>query len=130
MEANELRIGNYIYRLGVKSIVKSVTKGSENVDYVQLINSDVLTTNQVDPIPLTTEWLLNFGFEHRKCGICGQDQWAGFDFYIKDWLTFRGNLEKDNRLILAPYFDCQIFYVHELQNLYFALTSEKLQTDS
>lgn len=123
MKASELRIGN-LTNLGV------VYKIEEDRFYVY----DKDGTNfgsywaKIEPIPLTEEWLLRFGFKYKKCGMCGQDQWANMDFWYIDTqsgeaIVLRGNIK--NTKILYPHFT-SIYYVHQLQNLYFAITGEEL----
>lgn len=78
-----------------------------------------------EPIPLTEEWLLKFGFVKQKGGgMGGQDQWAGMaSWAIKGNWLFRGQA---SCLRLVGYFNAQVKYVHQLQNLYYALTGEEL----
>lgn len=118
MKANELRIGNSIRRMGV--VVHIDGRTLFDLAYSESIRKEY------EPIPLAEEWLIKFGFYFKKCGICGQDQWSGMDFYMNDIITLRGNLKNDSTLILSFLYDCQIKYVHQLQNLYFALIGEEL----
>ena len=73
------------------------------------------------PIPLTEEWLVKFGFK-----IEGKT-WGNTN-YSKDfsgiWLQDRGELYKCT--ISNGNKHIEIRYVHQLQNLYFALTGEEL----
>jgi len=118
MDAKELRIGNILYsRLRDREFIVTAT------DIVNIQNEP----ENVSAILLTKEWLLKCGFIFKKqSNICGQDQWSGMDFYIKENITLRGNLKKDSTLALAEYFNCQIEYVHQFQNLFFALTNTEL----
>lgn len=66
-----------------------------------------------EPIPLTEEWLLKLGFNKEECfyilkGVCLEDEY-------------------DGRYRLDGQSDCFIKHVHQLQNLYFALTSVELE---
>jgi hypothetical protein len=99
MKANELRIGNYI---DTGEFHLEIARGIHKYDpswykYVHMFR----------PIPLTEEWLLklpnNFdGLELRLLnGVC--------------FVDYKGNT------LTA------INYVHEWQNLYFALTGEELE---
>jgi hypothetical protein len=72
-------------------------------------------THQVEPIPLTEEWLLKFGFIPNPY----QDR------YEKGIIKFECDKTLGETILwieLAPH----IKYVHQLQNLYFALTEEEL----
>jgi hypothetical protein len=113
MKSTELRIGNLVYD----------TKG-----YVNTIDLEAITyifkesLNQVKPIPLTEEWLLKFGFKNRPDGIC--DHWhLGINPITHDWMIELKNLGA-GFFYINGYFN--IKYVHQLQNLYFALTGEEL----
>ncbi len=67
------------------------------------------------PITLTEEWLLKFGFEKRSI-IQENDS-----YYLNGeivWVTKKGFRYFQNRNIIQ--------HVHQLQNLYFALTGEEL----
>ena len=107
MKANELRIGNYIDYLG----------GIERVHALSF--QDVCTNNHnYKPTPLTEEWLLKFGFEKdclmSKC-------YALKDIEISE--------DKNNDLYLSldgVWYGVAIKHVHQLQNLYFALTGKEL----
>jgi hypothetical protein len=103
MKAEELRIGNYYYWI------------SEDKEYLfEVEPKDFYNNNYKNfyPIVLTNEWLLKLGF-------------------IKDKID--NTFYKDDFDILLPNFlrykQAQIYkikHVHELQNLYFALTQQEL----
>jgi hypothetical protein len=119
MKANELRIGN-ITDAGI------VCKIYPNFFYVKNPNSDSEFCSlaiEVKPIPLTEEWFLNFGFTKNKL--------EGYDTHFK-YLHF--NLNSGITALYNSDFsikldDCArgIKYVHQLQNLYFALTGQELE---
>lgn len=98
MKASELRIGNYIENTD-----------SQMASYM-VVNADVIKQNEhtmyasFEPIQLTEEWLLKFGYQ---IGM----------FWILSTGEFRINIS-------GIHYDIQ--YVHQLQNLYFALTGEEL----
>jgi hypothetical protein len=72
------------------------------------------------PIPLTEEWLLKFRFEDRGPQP-DSDELGRFTKYpIGLWIM-------DGSFITAGDFDVSLKYVHQLQNLYFALTGEELK---
>ena len=139
MKANELRIGNLVYCnnkvweeylkdkpvivSGVKSTVRLIERTPDfsvsfidescyNQEYNQYIEF-------ISPIPLTPDWLSSFGAKKNGTQLCfkiGKNYGALImmngtcDFY-----DYKG------RTIAI------IKYVHELQNLYFALTGEELK---
>ena len=118
MEAKELRIGNWVSRLGYYKQIKSIEKGCGKIDYVSV--GEVFTSNQIDPIPLTEEWLKKFGFVK----VANHYEKNCFNIYkYKDEIEieFR-NDEDDESFVIGMRYN----YVHQLQNLYFAVTGEEL----
>jgi hypothetical protein len=119
---NELRINNYVYynnehnEIGI--ITKLVTELITDINYVGINNRiDIhYLSKHINPIPLTEDWLLKLGFnkyfDKGKFKIIPKAR-LGYEkgrTYFNSWTI----LEK------------QPEYVHELQNLYFALTGEEL----
>ena len=126
IKANELRIGNFVTAIRCDN--------SQIIDQVkQLHESYVMTKfdwDKVEPIPLDEEWLLKFGF---KKSFSKFDD--GFEInemilnntYDKDcdgWCFYDGNVACCNNMNYKN----PIKHVHQLQNLYFALTGEELTT--
>lgn len=124
----ELRIGNIVSYRGEKDcIVSNIGNSFETVKQVGLniqpYGSDDL--NEYEPIPLTEEWLLKFGFVEELFN--GEIKTS--DFY-KGRIGILGNIGDSNiRQLRFELKCCQVFiqYVHQLQNLYFALTNEELE---
>jgi hypothetical protein len=120
MRANELRIGNWVNDDGD---IEQVNKDHfYEDDYVDNLKG-------VEPIPLTEEWLVKFGFDnHLKKRIGDTDLYLQVD--SKDSLTEHGvylstdigdGLTTDPKTYIDGY-----FFIHQLQNLYHALTGEEL----
>lgn len=135
MKATELRICNLVafnHKWDIISKVEEIQKHSVRVSFDTQPNlMNALTTNPENliPIPLTEEWLLKFGFEKAKHS-------RGYNCYIKDGFDF--DIVSHGRYwVLAIYTDesCtnslyfahnRFEYVHQFQNLSFALTGEEL----
>ena len=112
MKANELMIGNWIStsfldeeRLMIISEIGEFNVVCENKETDAQCGFKVIY-----PIPLTEEWLVKFGFENKTKtfvlnNISIKQQTKGYFFYLS---------------IMNQ-------YVHQLQNLYFALTGEELK---
>ena len=108
MKAKELRIGNWV-------------NNGEQLDYVIDTSSmmDLMNEAQVNegltglkPIPLTEEWLERFGCDLIVFDITKGD--VGFDFWlVPKWSDYSISVNLE--------------HVHQLQNLYFALTQEELK---
>jgi hypothetical protein len=122
MKANELRIGN---------LVK--TKTSESAYDVRELNETLVnlsgTAVHYDhciPIPLTEDRLLKFGFNIEWEGNGWSATLDRFNLWKGDnwdhWEYISGGYDAvDND------FDISVKYVHQLQNLYFALTGNELE---
>ena len=111
MKANELRIGNWILNEKNQSIkVSWINNNIESISY---------------PIPLTEEIL-------SKCDFNMIDDFtehSHIDLDLQHCITFL----KDENLIIIECDDCcyninleHIKHLHQLQNLYFALTGQEL----
>jgi hypothetical protein len=126
----ELRLDNYICINNNlhPCRVKEITITSVVVESI-IENYNEPTINSMNPIPLTEEWLLKFGFENSA---------IGYEYAIELDKTLQlidVNNEYYPQLIQAPEFSSMesqiiglnlIKYLHQLQNLYFALTNEEL----
>lgn len=105
MEAKDLRIGNWV--------------NDDSCHDWQITLSDFYNMYLDDdcpftPIPLTEEWLVKFGFEKDSFGCL----YFGYFYYRKSLFYSSGEFSN----IGLP----NIQYVHQLQNIYFALTGEEL----
>ena len=119
IQPQEIRIANYIEYNG--EIIK--LDGSLLCCYIQ--NELEFPLN---PIPLTEEILLNFGFnkEYQKgyigIDVCNSDFVLTEPLKMGEWQT---NYTFQFETGSIPKFK-EIEYVHQLQNLFFALTNEEL----
>jgi len=119
MEAKDLRIGN-ITSAGVVSEIL------QDRFYVHDGESSLKSTwFDIKPAPLTEEWLLKFGFQVRYTIGHSAQYYINENPVTHDWMLSILWLEGDN----CPFYKNghhKIKYVHQLQNLYFALTGEEL----
>ena len=107
MKANELRIGNFVYDAWSNEIFCL-----DALEFKVRLLSD-LKDNKLEPIELTEEWFIKFGFEEEIDGYSLNPLTIG-----KYWI--RHNFQQ---LITTS----ELKYVHQLQNLYFALTGNELK---
>jgi hypothetical protein len=115
MKANELRIGNVVNRHKFEGDVVHVI---DSKDIYIIENSDpksVLYVKNYSPIPLTEEWLLRLGFVSNPY----QDRYEYGDIDIECDKT-------KGETILWASGAPHIKYVHQVQNLIFALTGKEL----
>ena len=114
IQANELRITNIVHF--VKENVDAEI-GHHNLGILLAYPS----TNDYEPIPLTEEWLLKFGFEKQSDYFFYNNNYRVESFRSSEW-CFRARVTKNESYPIAI-----IEYVHQLQNLYFALTGKELK---
>lgn len=119
MDAKELRIGNWVNTFFDKE-PKKIISG---------IQIDQITKyGEAEPIPLTEQWLLDFGFIEYKDGSFNKQMYANGIGSTQILIT--NNQNKDDIFIF--WLDGKLpiqnnyIYVHQLQNLYHALTNKEL----
>lgn len=108
MKVTELRIGNFVKYQNAIIEVNYIIESS--VGFGNGIKFLYEPSYQFEPIELTEEWLLKFAFEKKthtfvKYPLSIKCQ-SKYFYYVKTRL--------------------EIKYIHQLQNLYFALTNEEL----
>ena len=127
IEAKELRIGNLVnYEQKTHRIIGINQTECESIWVNSKTHLDVYTHkySQTEPIPITEEWLLKFGFtEYADYYIYlhdFQNQSIIVKFFAGSWVFYQGFLNDFNELT-------GVKYIHQLQNLYFALTGQQLE---
>jgi hypothetical protein len=130
IKAEELRIGNYVFCLETYS-VQRITGLTSEMPFIDAITFDYPNYDEIESIPLTEEWLFKFGFKYEEAGVYGKSGW-----FLKirnqdnpTYLHFNNHLQCSLFVKINPFVFIDINtlkYVHQLQNLYFALTGEEL----
>lgn len=124
MKASELRIGNLVYNPTGKEV-----RAIDCLDIRDLFEGRLI--NPFEPIQLTYDWLLRFGFKSHE-GWMMLDAFSPghpsqrFDLY---WSKDDGFMTKSRYQpdVIDNFYMRHIKAVHSLQNLYFALTGEELK---
>lgn len=121
IQANELRIGNLVYKVGD-------TSGDIYVaDHIT-----ILMAHNYIPIPLRPEWLERAGFVNRY----SKDSWnICYEFILSDRsgiLQVKSGFLDENKvedfhIAQNDSFIANAKYVHQLQNLVFALTGKEIE---
>lgn len=121
MKPNELRIGNKVMQdkeicdvVSISGIKYSFNQQDVDLYYYGNNKLEKHVVSSLKPIPLTEEWFLKFGFNE---GYSGYYHIGYFIISVKGQVYF-GETEA---------YIAKIHFVHQLQNLYFALTGEELQ---
>ena len=117
MKASELRIGNWVN-------FKDTPITNGNYKVMAMTELLIIASNggagypdEVSPIQLTEDWLLKFDFEY-----------VGNDMYVLgSFLITRDETDNVFYFDIDNPFSTPIHYIHQLQNLYFALTNQELK---
>jgi hypothetical protein len=148
MKAQELRIGNYVNGIYETEIDRGngIIEDVESCEVVKVVGLDSVGFsdysiwiedgsreyyNSFEPIPLTEEWLLKFGFKSDEdFGNWHLNDYeiflSGHTYFLaatKEGVVYWYNYASDDYYSSVR----KIKFVHQLQNLYFALTNEELK---
>ena len=129
MKAEELRIGNWYNSVKwQRPVILDITDIAELYHRCDGAYDNIPVDEMIEPIPLTEEWLLKFWFSCYKKNRYGQDVY--YDPYFRFMIIKDGNnwmFFAFNELDGGEWFLRNLEYVHQLQNLYFALTNTELE---
>lgn len=133
MDVKELRIGNLIYVTCLNSNMLELSEKSiEESNYHHV--TDLSRGNKdwkYEPIPLTEQWLIDFGFRHWRDEVYKKFTLKLYANHQHRYSLTIHHIKKTN--VLSYYLhvnydrEIELIYVHTLQNLYFALTGEELK---
>lgn len=129
MEASELRIGNLVkpqngdFTKIDASFFSTLYEWESTPEYYRYKEHPFSAWSY---LPLTEEWLLKLGFEFRYIDdTCGE-----YRTHItnKEWGIFAFDVNSNGYSYTgyAATYSVKLEFVHQLQNLYFALTGEEL----
>lgn len=141
MKASELRIGNLVWDdYSGEMIVSSIGEETVNLKKRGGLPEGRYILKTLQSIPLTEEWLVKLGFtKYEWCSDCAFIKFNNghimLRYYNDKWHCTKTKVTKDSsghktsghRGIIK---DGLIQYVHQLQNLYFALTGNELTLKS
>lgn len=133
MKNTELRVGNLIqYNEGDVCKVVGIHKFGIDVEFPEEFT--YMEYDQFSPIPLTEEWLLNFGFAKgfntlfKQINSFGRQVTVSIEFNGMDdiaiWTTENDGTEDETNSTFN--IESNLKHVHQLQNLHFALLGEEL----
>ncbi len=126
MKANELRTGNW-----VTAIQCDRSKVNQQIEQINSLGDFAVTTHgwsELKAIPITKKWLVKFGFVKlfskfdNGYEINEMILNNTYDKGCEGWCFYDGNVACCNNMNYKN----PVKYVHQLQNLYFALTGEEL----
>ena len=122
IQATEFRVGNLFRFISTDSIERVADIRTAGIK-TPTINNVLIT--DIEPIPLNEDWLVKFGFENV-------DDEIDYSEFVLNYVTIEGNgSDKQEPFHFVRGVDyrerkTEIKYVHQLQNLYFALTGIEL----
>ena len=136
MKANDLRIGNLVSlrtpctspKKGMKISIGEIIIIKKNKITVKFLDgfSHSLLLNTFRPIELSKDWLFRFNFSHSEF----MKGYIGLETNNTSFILVEPNEFKDFYsfpfTIGGVQMNRKIEFVHELQNLYFALTNKEL----
>jgi hypothetical protein len=152
IQANELKIGNLVYYNGNHKEVGIVTSLQPKFypKYCETSKDIFIGLNQrhdivysvkdIQPIPLTEELLLKFGFEKDSDFWYTKKYFTDLEYRTEEMsvsynihsnrLAIYDSIEETSADVCSyPIYTAKrLMHLHQLQNLYFALTGEELQT--
>ena len=131
MEANELRIGNWVIDNEVDP-QRTVYYQVEEITYKGVVyrdGSSVTMCEYLQPIPLTEEILLKCGAVKVKHNHFVIDEWIHLSFEDDNRSEPCVDVKLKSISEKKPYYATCVNSVHQLQNLYFALTGEELEIE-
>lgn len=127
LKKTELRIGNYIEFDGLICIVETIDEQGATVTIPKTKENEWIDLFQFSHITLTEEWFLKLGFIIR---YFNEDKNKPLWWKVENNRHIEFYFEKQVNayvfMINNMQYSIEIKYVHQLQNLYFALTNTEL----
>jgi hypothetical protein len=131
MKAEELRRGNLVNAIGWSSIMQIESINNDSVyahDFPDFKGSQPIDIGYLSGIPLTEDWLVKFGFE-RNSNVWSRflkEDIEGLPTTMQMWSDSNEfTICRNGTYVISV--KCES--VHELQNLWHALTHEELTYD-
>jgi hypothetical protein len=136
IKASDLRIGNLIMEAGEQSNVYAIDRGG--ISFYRIndipVNKETGCTlnggeDRFTPIPLTPEWLERCGFMRKENTMQVDGLEMTFQINESTYFSSCGGINGGLYVLClcrGNYFANNLQYLHQLQNLYHALTGEEL----
>lgn len=136
IKANELRIGNFfidkdqqIYK--VAEIRLGAGDGFPDNYIIGMNEERACLTDVAMPLPITSEWLIKYGFKQDDFELQFTVKTDGFGFCLKqdlltkEWRLFVIDFKRENELARGIG-NIKIEFVHQLQNVVYSLTEQEI----
>lgn len=117
---------NYFYKLDNSKEVKVIWKKYDKANILEIgveYPTAIVDLDRLIGIPITKEWLIKFGF--IETNYDKDNTWLNLKYRFLNFASDQSvNFEKVYLIVNRMEIICS--YVHELQNLYFAMTQREL----
>lgn len=115
----ELRIGNYITydpKYNIPTQIKEIYEYGVHTGYKKAISYD-----NIHPIELSEDWLIRMGWKRSLNSYCFGtiNEYGRFGVFIEE--PYKGTFKLESTDVPQ-----KVYYVHQLQNLYYSLTGSEL----
>jgi hypothetical protein len=117
----ELRVGNIVFNLFANAVVKEIYTDKASIMFATG-KQDIVLLGYVQAIPLTDELLEKAGFGHRHVTFSDVEVPSYYQ-----WELIGGNFCLHSDELKRIHSNAPLQHLHQLQNLYFALTGEELE---
>lgn len=136
MKSKELRVGNYVYDEQNDPCKISKLTSKKNDEYEGYFDGDdfqveyddkdnIYLSSVINPIPLTEQWLKEFGFWKSTEMTWYSSEPTEYNIPKLKLTNFKP--KEDIPMLLDDKYGTHLKHVHQLQNLYFALTGKELE---
>lgn len=133
IKPEELRIGNWIETPEMGPSMLRLLVMHQGEYFVYHNNTDVASWHnsvgleKCEPVPLSKDWLKNFGFQDDSYGTYYK-KFNAHEYVTVSFKDYACTQIRENPIAFADFsVDIECKFVHQLQNLWHALTSTELQ---
>ena len=138
INTNELRLGNYVTdewnssrylveSINVKGIDLEIEDDGNYPECASMWIEATIKSEEIFGIPLTEDLLLKYGFELEDEGGLSAEYCNGCISVVFDAADIALRINSGDSYICVFYDDPAFQHLHQLQNIYFALTGQELQ---
>lgn len=127
IKANELRLNNIVSYKGKVGIVKGFYENDNILSSVTVYfdQRKPVSIDELEPIPLTSEWLEGCGFIDKGPNDAAKSTWLRENIYCPSFDSFEGAFYCSDDWGAQHFAYCE--YIHQLQNAVYALTGTELE---
>lgn len=132
MEAKNFRIGNVIRYDNRIFTIDTIAEEFPTLDTIEF-GVGVVDWNNIELIELTEDWLQEMGFKVYADSVVCKGWGIGKNPMTHDYLLTLTWMKNDDGTLAECFYKNGYFvikYVHEVQNLFFAITRQELELET